>query len=276
MSDVHSGGIFPGDHAHEHDPHPPAPGPHPAASEEFDQEINVRAILWTTVGLVATCILSVLAMWGMFAGFDAFDRRHAEAPPPMAAAGQTAAPEPRLQPAPPDDMAAMHAEEDAVLQHARWVDQAHGTVRLPIDVAIDVLAARGLPRVTTPPLAEMAAHGSMADEGRPPTDQPSPGTLLPPPGFGIGSLGPPSAGAGQQMAPAMPEPMASTAPAGQTGPNATAAAAPTGAAPAGSPAPATPPAAPGAARPGASRPAAPGAAHPPVMPPPPPPPGRLP
>jgi hypothetical protein len=79
-------------------------------------------------------------------------------------------------------------------------------VRVPIDVAIDVLAARGLPKVTTPPLAEMAAHGSTADDGRPPTDQPSPGTLLPPPGLGIGSLGPPSAGAGQQPAPAMPEP----------------------------------------------------------------------
>ncbi|HVR10665.1 MAG TPA: hypothetical protein VMW75_21645 [Thermoanaerobaculia bacterium] len=211
MTDGHHlhGEFHPGDHAHEHEPHPPAPGPHPADSEEFDAEINIRAILWTAVGVVATCVVSVVAMWGMFVGFDAFDRRHAAPPPPMAKAmGQPEAPEPRLQAAPTEDMIKMHEADELGLRHAAWIDQAQGTVRVPIDVAIDVLAARGLPKVTTPPLAEMAAHGSTAEEGRPPTDQPSPGTLLPPPGQGMGNIGPPSAGAGQLPAPAMPEPAA--------------------------------------------------------------------
>jgi hypothetical protein len=209
MTDGHHGEFHPGDHAHEDEPHTPAAGPHPSDSEEFDAEINIRAILWTTAGVVAICIVSAIAMWGMFVGFDAFDRRHAAAPP---AAGMPEmrqpeqAPEPRLQASPTEDMTAMSAEDELRLRHAGWVDQAQGTVRVPIDVAIDVLAARGLPRVVTPPLAAMAAHGSMADDGRPPTDQPSPGTLLPPPGVGMGSLGPPSAGAGQQPFPAMPEP----------------------------------------------------------------------
>ena len=207
MSDGHHGEFHPGDHAHEDEPHPPAPGPHPSAAEEFDAEINIRAILWTTVGLLAVCVVSVVAMWGMFVGFDAFDRRHAAPPPPMASGmRQPAAPEPRLQASPTEDLTAMSAADEERLRHAGWVDQAQGTVRGPIDVAIDVLAARGLPKVTTPPLAEMAAHGSTADDGRPPTDQPSPGTLLPPPGVGMGSIGPPSAGAGQQPFPAMPEP----------------------------------------------------------------------
>ena len=52
-------------------------------------------------------------------------------------------------------------------------DRAQGTVRLPIDVAIDVIAERGLPHVTTLPPAEMTAHGLYADDGRPPTDQPT-------------------------------------------------------------------------------------------------------
>jgi len=200
--------IHPGDHAHEHEPRPAPAGPHPTDAEEFDRELNVPAILWTTGGVVVICLLSVVAMWGMFVGFDAIDRRHAEPPAPMSnAARQPAPPEPRLQAAPSEDMTAMHAKEDLLLQHAGWIDRAQGTVRVPIDVAIDVIAARGLPHVTTPPLAETAAHGSYAEEGRPPTDQPSPGTLLPPPGLGIGNIGPPSAGAGQQAAPAMPEPM---------------------------------------------------------------------
>ncbi len=214
MTDGQPGEFHPADHAHEHEARPAPAGPHPGDSEEFDSELNIRAILLTTAGVVATCIVSAIAMWGMFVGFDAFDRR--DAAREQAAPGampdsmrqsmrQAAPPGPLLQAAPSEDMTAMRAENDRVLQHAGWVDRAQGTVRVPIDVAIDVLAARGLPKVTTPPLAEMAAHGSTADEGRPPTDQPSPGTLLPPPGLGIGSLGPPSAGAGQQAAPAMPE-----------------------------------------------------------------------
>jgi hypothetical protein len=214
MTDGHPGELHPGDHAHAHEAHPAPAGPHPHDAAEFDSELNIRAILWTTAGVVAICIVSVIAMWGMFVGFDAFDRRNAsreQAAPAMPEAmrhsmQQTAPPGPLLQAAPAEDMTALRAENDRLLQHAGWVDRAQGTVRVPIDVAIDVLAARGLPKVTTPPLAEMAAHGSTADEGRPPTDQPSPGTLLPPPGQGMGSLGPPSAGAGQQPAPAMPEP----------------------------------------------------------------------
>jgi len=213
MTDGHRGELHPGDHAHEHEPRPAPAGPHPGDSEEFDSELNVRAILWTAGGVVAICIVSAIAMWGMFVGFDAFDRRNASRdqaapamPESMRHSMQQAAPlGPLLQAAPAEDMTAMRAENDRLLQHAGWIDRAQGTVRLPIGVAIDVLAAQGLPKVTTPPLAEMAAHGSTAEEGRPPTDQPSPGTLLPPPGMGIGSLGPPSAGAGQQQAPAMPE-----------------------------------------------------------------------
>jgi hypothetical protein len=145
-------------------------------------------------------------MWGMFVVFDVFDRRGAPPPPPMPEArSQPAPPDPRLQPAPPEDMSAMRAEEDRLLLHAGWIDRSQGTVRVPIAVAMDVLAERGLPRVTTPPLAETVARGTYAASGRPPTDQPSPGTLLPPPGMGISSIGPPSAGAGQLPGAAEPD-----------------------------------------------------------------------
>src|SRR5580692_364713 len=109
-------------------PGSPEPG-HAPESAEFDRELNIPLILWTTAGVIAITLLSCLAMWGMFKGFVAFDSRHAEAP------------EPSLQAAPSADMQTMHAEEDRLLEHAGWVDRAQGTVRLPIDVAIDVIAA---------------------------------------------------------------------------------------------------------------------------------------
>jgi hypothetical protein len=194
MSDVHARPGHP-----LQPPHLDPEAPRPIRPDEDDNDLNIPAILWTTAGVIGITVLSVIAMWAMFKGFVKFDQRQAPPPPPMSEAmRQTAPPEPRLQAAPPEDMTAMRREEARLLEHAGWVDRARGTVRVPIDLAIDVLAERGLPKVTTPPLAEMMAHGSTAGSGRPPTDQPSPGTLLIPPGMGVGSIGPPSAGAGQQ------------------------------------------------------------------------------
>jgi hypothetical protein len=194
--------------AHPDDPRDPQGhrAAHPVEPHEFDQELNIRWIIWTTLGLIVMTVLAIVVTWGGLKGFDAFDRHFAEAAPPMAASRAAAAPGPQLQASPSADMAVMRTDDAKVMDHAAWVDRAQGTVRLPIDVAIDVIAERGLPHVTTPPLSDMTAHGSYADDGRPPTDQPSPGTLLPPPGMGISSIGPPSAGAGQQFGAAMPGP----------------------------------------------------------------------
>jgi hypothetical protein len=202
MTDTYAAG--PAGEPHGHDARSEA---HPVEPEEFDHELNIRWILWTTVGLVAMTLLAIVATWGGLKGMDAFERHHAEAPPAMMAADrQTAPPGPQLQASPSADMSAMRVDDARLMDHAAWVDRAQGTVRLPIALAIDILAERGLPKVTTPPLSAMMAHGSYADDGRPPADQPSPGTLLPPPGMGIGSIGPPSAGAGQQFGAAMPGP----------------------------------------------------------------------
>jgi hypothetical protein len=198
--------------------HVPSGNPHLVDPEEFDRDLDVPLILGVTAGVLVITLLSAVAMWGVMVGFDRFDRAHAEAPPPMAAGRPEHPAGALLQAAPTADMQEMHASDLERLDHAGWVDRSQGTVRLPISVAIDVLAARGLPQVTTPPLAEMAAHGSSADDGRPPVDQPSPGTLLPPPGMGMSNIGPPSAGAGQQLGAATPLPAA---------PGASAAAAPT-------------------------------------------------
>lgn len=55
-------------------------------------------------------------------------------------------PEPRLQ---LDDgyqeIADMHAREDLLLNNYSWIDRSKGTVRIPIDQAILIIAQRGLP-----------------------------------------------------------------------------------------------------------------------------------
>lgn len=60
-------------------------------------------------------------------------------------------PAPRLQPNPIDnrlpmeDMILLREREDDILLNYQWIDQANGIVRMPIDVAIDVVAEEGLP-----------------------------------------------------------------------------------------------------------------------------------
>jgi hypothetical protein len=43
------------------------------------------------------------------------------------------------------DVADLHAREDLLLTNYTWVDQSKGTVRIPIDRAMELIAQRGLP-----------------------------------------------------------------------------------------------------------------------------------
>jgi hypothetical protein len=54
-------------------------------------------------------------------------------------------PAPRIEVAPYEEYQQLKAREDHVLSSYAWVDKDAGTVRVPIDRAIDMLAAKGLP-----------------------------------------------------------------------------------------------------------------------------------
>src|SRR5580700_8446153 len=43
------------------------------------------------------------------------------------------------------DVADLHAREDLLLDNYTWADQSKGTVRIPIDRAMELIAQRGLP-----------------------------------------------------------------------------------------------------------------------------------
>lgn len=55
-------------------------------------------------------------------------------------------PAPRVQSDDGDqDIADLHAREDLLLSNYTWVDQSKGTVRIPIERAMELIAQRGLP-----------------------------------------------------------------------------------------------------------------------------------
>ncbi len=60
-------------------------------------------------------------------------------------------PEPRLQPSPPEDMAAFHASEMARLNGTGWVDRSRGIAHIPIAAAMRQVAREGIPSWPKPP-----------------------------------------------------------------------------------------------------------------------------
>ena len=110
--------------------------------ETTDAHLKAIVMLVTlTLGLVLVGVLSMRMLLGYVVERDA---SRDTSPSPLAA---TRAPftGPRLQVAPPKDMKQTKAAELAVLESYDWVDRERGTVRIPIERAIDLLADRGLP-----------------------------------------------------------------------------------------------------------------------------------
>jgi hypothetical protein len=108
------------------------------------KDANTRGVWWFLFGLLSFLAISAFAMAGIYRFFGAQPGMSAEELTPLAPARQVP-PTPRLQTRPQLDMESMRAYEHRVLRTYGWVDQKAGTVRIPIDRAMDMLAERGLP-----------------------------------------------------------------------------------------------------------------------------------
>ena len=114
------------------------------------RDVNVRNVALAGAVLLVGCVLALVAMSVVFRYFASREAKIQTQPSPLAAArgGPAEPPEPRLQTAPADDLRRLRAAEDAALGGYGWIDEKAGTVRIPIDRAIDLVAARGLPART--------------------------------------------------------------------------------------------------------------------------------
>jgi hypothetical protein len=57
------------------------------------------------------------------------------------------------------DTADLHAREDLLLENYSWVDRSKGTVRIPIERAMELIAQRGLPVQQKPQQTETLMAG---------------------------------------------------------------------------------------------------------------------
>ena len=116
------------------------------------EDADTRLVIRAGIGLaLATLVASALVLF-LFRLLAQREARGDAPPPPMARTDPgRLPPAPRLQTLPAQDLAAVRAEEDRTLTTYGWVDERAGTVRIPIEEAIRLLAQRGeapLPRVS--------------------------------------------------------------------------------------------------------------------------------
>ena len=126
---------------HRHEPS------HPVQSEGYERrDANIPALLKFALGLAVLIAVTLVAMnWT----FKIFDTLLPLGPPaaPFEQARQLP-PSPRLQAVPHMELKDYCEAQQKNVDSYAWVDQQQGTVRIPIDRAMDMILQQGLPART--------------------------------------------------------------------------------------------------------------------------------
>lgn len=108
--------------------------PKESAAERSD--IHPRPVLWGAASILLVLALVPAACWGLLKLWQVPLEAGSNRPVDF----RTAAP--RLQGAPQQERAAYFAEKERLLHGYAWVDRERGTVRIPIEVAMEAMIAR--------------------------------------------------------------------------------------------------------------------------------------
>jgi hypothetical protein len=135
----------------------PKPG-HAAAHGSYEhQDLLPAGIFYFLLGLAAATIVSMFALGGVY---NFLDRREKALQRPVnplltnvpadtrhIARGypQTAFPDPKLEENERGQLSGFRLQQEETLYSYGWVDEKAGTVRIPIERAMDLLVQRGLP-----------------------------------------------------------------------------------------------------------------------------------
>ena len=140
------------------DPMANQPTPHQNMIDHdgFEQEdLSSRSALYFLAGLVLVCLVVYLIVFGMYRFLDSYATAHQPPMSPMvipeadtrAVTPQNAEtfPQPRLEENERTQFRSFIEDQDRKLATYDWVDKDRGTVRIPIDRAMELIAQRGLP-----------------------------------------------------------------------------------------------------------------------------------
>jgi hypothetical protein len=133
----------------------PTPNPPIINHDGFEQEdLSSRSALYFLAGLVLVCVVVYLIVFGMYRFLDSYATAHQPPMSPMvtpeadtrAVTPQYAEtfPQPRLEENERTQFRSFIEDQDKKLATYDWVDKDRGTVRIPIDRAMELIEQRGL------------------------------------------------------------------------------------------------------------------------------------
>lgn len=112
--------------------------------EEFDRDVDVRAIVYTGLGVAALAAVCFVLTWFFVVGLASYDERRDPEPSPIPEAHRPLQPfGPRLQATPERDLEEMRAIEEALLGGYATLDDGEHA-RVPIERAMEIVLERGL------------------------------------------------------------------------------------------------------------------------------------
>jgi hypothetical protein len=133
------------------------------STPDLDRDIDLRRIAKLGGGLALLALVVHAAIWFLLVDFRRAEKRQDPPPSPLAEANAPRLPPgPRLQTDPVGEIRELRAEEEALLSSYGWVDRERGVVRIPIERAIEVLAARAAASGAQPRPAATAAAPAAA------------------------------------------------------------------------------------------------------------------
>jgi hypothetical protein len=111
------------------------------------RDINPRSTLWFGVWILVIMVVVAFLMKPLY---DVLVAREVATQPRAAYVddpdpGAVEPPAPRLQVTPERDLAALRAQEEAILGSYAWIEKDRGVVRIPIEEAMRIVAENGLP-----------------------------------------------------------------------------------------------------------------------------------
>jgi hypothetical protein len=134
------------------------------------QDVSPNGVIVFLVSLLGSLVVTLFLVWGMW---GVFVRMLAPESTEVVPKLSQVPPEPRIQADPTLDLWRLRAHEDAVLNSYGWSDRQAGTVRVPIDRAMDLLAQQGLP-VQSGAGETSGAPDTGPESGGPQTGKPMP------------------------------------------------------------------------------------------------------
>ena len=136
----------------------------PAAPGYETRDANTSGVLLFIALLATTVVLVLLLAWGLFRHYSVSINN---SPPDSPFTGVREVPSPpRLQVTPREDLQRILADQQSKLETYGWEDRQAGTVRIPIERAMDLLVQKGLP-VANPGSSGQSRDNSAGNPGSP-------------------------------------------------------------------------------------------------------------